>query len=124
MNKESGRKRVTITQVAKQAGVTIGTVSHVINGTAPITEETKQKVYRAIHELNYIPNVMAKSLRSKRNYTIGLMIPNLNNSFHSKITSVFVDKAYELGYSVQIRGYEYSLERELHEERDSCNIGG
>ena len=118
-------KRVTITQVAERAGVTIGTVSHVINGTASISKETTKRVYDAIKELNYTPNVLAKSLRSKKNYTIGLMIPNLNNSFHSKIASVFVDRAYELGYSVQIHGYEYSLDRERRElaRLEGNNIG-
>lgn len=125
MEKKERRKRMTITQVAERAGVTIGTVSHVMNGTAPITQETAQKVYQAIRELNYVPNIMAKSLRSRKNYTIGLMIPNLNNSFHSRITSVFVDRAYKLGYSVQIYGYEYSLEREKEElaRLESNNIG-
>ncbi len=125
MRSENTAQRTTITQVAQRAGVTIGTVSHVINGTAPISKETTERVYAAIKELNYIPNVMAKSLRSKKNYTVGLMIPNLNNSFHSKVTSVFVDKAYEDGYSVQILGYEYSLERERRELKrlESNHIG-
>lgn len=125
MKNEKTGKKVTITQVAERAGVTIGTVSHVINGTASISKETTKRVYDAINELNYIPNVLAKSLRSKKNYTIGLMIPNLNNSFHSKIASVFVDRAYELGYSVQIHGYEYSLERERRElaRLEGNNIG-
>ncbi|MDO4336841.1 MAG: LacI family DNA-binding transcriptional regulator [Eubacteriales bacterium] len=115
MKKANKENRVTITQVAKHAGVTIGTVSHVINGTAPITKETADRVHQAIRELNYVPNVMAKSLRSKKSYMVGLLIPNLNNSFHSKVASTFVDKAYENGYSVLILGYEYSLERERRE---------
>lgn len=125
MEKGRKRKRVTISQVAEKAGVTIGTVSHVINGTAPISKETTERVHFAIKELDYTPNVMAKSLRSKKNYTIGLMIPNLNNSFHSKVASVFLDKAYEEGFGVQIHGYEYSLEREHRElsRLEGNNIG-
>lgn len=115
MGEKRKAKRVTITQVAEKAGVTIATVSHVINGTAPISEETTKRVQQVIKELHYIPNATAKSLRSKKKYTIGLMIPNLNNNFHSKVASTFVDRAYEEGYSVQIHGYEYSLERECRE---------
>lgn len=115
MNSNKTAKRSTIKQVAERSGVTIGTVSHVINGTAPISDETTMRVRKAIEELKYIPNATAKSLRSKKNYTIGLMLPNLTNNFHSKVASVFVDKAYEQGYSVQIHGYEYSLERERRE---------
>lgn len=126
MSKNKSVKRVTITQVAEKAGVTIATVSHVINGTAPISEETKKRVRSAIEELNYIPNATAKALRSKKKYTIGLMIPNLNNNFHSKVTSVFVEEAYKEGYGVQIHGYEYSLEREIRElerlERNDIGI--
>ena len=66
-------QRTTLTPGAQRAGVTIGTVSHVINGTAPISKETTERVYAAIKELNYIPNVMAKSLRSKKNYTVAVL---------------------------------------------------
>jgi DNA-binding LacI/PurR family transcriptional regulator len=101
-----------MTQVAQMAEVTIGTVSHVINGTAPISAETRERVEYYIKELDYRPNIAAKSLQKKKNYSVGLMIPNLNKNFHSKIMSTFLDCAYEKGYSVQIHGYEYSLERE------------
>lgn len=112
MPNKSSSTRSTITQVAKHAGVTIGTVSHVINGTAPISKETTERVNASIKELNYIPNIMARSLRSRKSRLIGILIPNLKNSFHSTVTSAFVDKAYKEGYTVLIMGYEYSLERE------------
>lgn len=75
--------RATIRQVAEKAGVTIGTVSHVMNGTASISPETTLRVRAAIDELHYIPNLTAKSLRSKNGRLIGLLIPNLNNPFYS-----------------------------------------
>lgn len=107
------RNRVTIRQVAERAGVTIGTVSHVINGTATISQETSERVREAITELHYVPNLTARSLRSKKSKVVGLLIPNLNNSFFSRISSTFIDLAFENGYIVQILGYEYSLEKEL-----------
>lgn len=115
-------KRTTMAQVARKAEVTIGTVSHVINGTAPISEETKKRVEYYIKELDYRPNIAAKSLRRKRNFSVGLLIPNLNNSFYSKITSTFLDCAYKKGYSVQIHGYEYSIERERRELKRLENL--
>jgi len=111
--KPTKKNRITIRQVAERAGVTIGTVSHVINGTAPISPETTARVREAIEELNYVPNITAKSLRSKSSKLVGFLIPNLNNSFYSRISSTFIDLAFENGFIVQILGYEYSLEKEL-----------
>ncbi len=112
-NSENKSKRVTIKQVAEEAGVTIGTVSHVINGTAPISAETTARVREAIELLQYVPNMTAKSLRSKRSKVVGILVPNLNNNFYSKILSTFINLAFENGYIVQIFGYEYSVEKEL-----------
>lgn len=107
------KNRITIRHVAEMAGVTIGTVSHVINGTAPISPETTARVKEVIAELNYVPNITAKSLRSKNSKMVGFLIPNLNNSFYSRISSTFIDLAFENGFIVQMLGYEYSLEKEL-----------
>lgn len=106
-------KHVTIKQVAEKAGVALGTVSHVLNGTAPISAETEARVREAITELNYVPNITARSLRSKHSKMIGILVPNLNNSFYSRILSTFTDLAFAEGYVVQIFGYEYSIGKEL-----------
>ena len=71
--------------VADRARVTIGTVSHVINHTASISEETTRRVRKAIEELNYVPNNIARNMRAKTNNRVGLMIPNLTNNFHASI---------------------------------------
>lgn len=113
-SKKTNRKnRITIMQVAERAQVTIGTVSHVINGTAPISAETQARVREAIRELNYVPNTTAQTLRSKKSKLVGFLIPNLNNSFYSRISSAFIDLAFENGFIVQILGYEYSPEKEM-----------
>ncbi len=111
--KSTGQKRITMRQVAERAGVTVATVSHVINGTAPISPETTKRVRDAIREYHYVPNMTAKSLRSKKSKLVGFLIPNLNNSFYSRISSTFIEQASENGYIVQILGYEYSVEKEL-----------
>lgn len=111
--KREKSKRVTITQVAEAAGVTIATVSHVINGTAPISVETTARVNEVIERLHYVPNMTAKSLRSKRSKSIGVLIPDLNNNFYYRILSVFSSLAFEHGFIVQIFGYEDSAEKEL-----------
>ena len=111
--------------VADRAGVTIGTVSHVINHTASISEETTRRVRKAIEELNYVPNNIARNMRAKTNNRVGLMIPNLTNNFHASIASLFVDLADQNNYVVHIMGYEYSVDREKDELRSlmEYNVG-
>lgn len=123
--KKKRNYRATMKDVATRAGVTIGTVSHVINHTAPISDETTKRVLEAISELHYVPNTMARNMRSKTNHRVGLMIPNLNNNYHARIASTFVDLADRNQYIVYIMGYEYSLERELKELQSlmAYNVG-
>ncbi|MBC7960086.1 MAG: LacI family DNA-binding transcriptional regulator, partial [Vallitaleaceae bacterium] len=85
MDEKAVNKKSTMLDVAKKAGVTIGTVSHVINGTAPITDKTKNKVHKAINELNYKPNAMARGLRRSQSKMIGLLVPDITNEYYSLI---------------------------------------
>lgn len=105
-------KRVTMVEVAKKAGVTIGTVSHVINNTAPISEETTMRVMQIIKELNYKPNSTARALRTNHSKTIGFMVPDVTNDFYSIISSTFMDCAHNDGYTVLVLSYQYSREIE------------
>lgn len=108
-------KRATMVDVAKLAGVTIGTVSHVINKTAPITEETTSKVLKAIQTLDYKPNSIARALRTKKSYVIGFLLPDVTNEFYSPVMSSFIDCAYQDGYTVLVVSYQYSSKREAVE---------
>lgn len=106
------KKRATVKDVAERAGVTIGTVSHVINGTAPISEQTVDRVRQAIKELDYVPNSAARSIRKKEKNLVGMLIPKITNSFYSLIASTFIDEADRENITVSLVGYEYSLEKE------------
>ena len=66
-----------IKDVARQAGVSIGTVSHVINNTVPVRGVTRDRVLEAVKELNYHPNSVARSLQSRRTNTISLVLPTI-----------------------------------------------
>lgn len=94
--------KITMKEVARLSGVTIGTVSHVIHGTASISEETKQRVLKVIEQTGYTLDPMAGYMRSKRSHIIGLLIPDLNNYFFSKCASVLIGLAYNSGYTVMI----------------------
>jgi len=89
-----------IKDVAELAGVSITTVSHVINQTRYVSDELTQRVYDAMEELNYHPNTLARSLRSGRTKTIGLLIPDISNFFFAEISRKIEDRGFDRGYSV------------------------
>ena len=67
------KKRVTIKDIAEACGVSTATVSHVLNGTAPISPETTAKVLKVVQETNYEPNVFARNLRRRESQTIAFI---------------------------------------------------
>jgi LacI family transcriptional regulator len=77
--------KITIKDVAEHAGVSTATVSHVINKTRFVTDETKEKVLISVDELGYRPNLMARSFKQGRRNLIGFVVPDLNNIFYSDI---------------------------------------
>lgn len=90
----------TMKDVAKRAGVSMTTVSHVINQTRYVSDELTARVKQAMQELNYYPNTLASSLRSGKTKIIGLVIPDISNQFFAEISRRIEDNGYEYGYSV------------------------
>ncbi len=90
----------TIHDVAKLAQVSIATVSRVLNGTAFVNEEVKQRVEAAIQELHYQPSPAARSLRVNRSRIIGLLISDIQNPFFMSLIQGVEDEAHRQGYSV------------------------
>lgn len=91
---------VTIRDVAKLAGVAPITVSRVINNLPGVNKTTRERVKKAIAELNYVPNAMAKSLRSHQTCTIALVLTDITNPFWTTIARGVEDTAAENGYNV------------------------
>jgi LacI family transcriptional regulator len=91
-------KRATINDVAELSGVSITTVSRVINGNYPVSEKTKKKVNTVIEELGFRPNLLARSLIQDKTQTIGVLTPSIENLFFSEvikgIDSYVEDKDY------------------------------
>ena len=73
--------KVTISDVARLAGVSTATVSHTINSTRYVSSETKEKVYQAIAELGYTPDASARSFRTGKKRTVGFIVPDISNKF-------------------------------------------
>jgi LacI family transcriptional regulator len=92
----------TIRDVADQAGVSMSTVSHVINGTRYVSDEKRKRVLDAMHGLNYRPNSLARSLRRQRSFTIGVVVPDSRNPFFADIARGIEDAGFDLGYTVTI----------------------
>jgi DNA-binding LacI/PurR family transcriptional regulator len=75
----------TIKEVAELAGVSVGTVSHVITGSVPVTEPLRRKVQAAIKKLDYHPNHIARSLKTSKTRTLGIIVPDLTISFFPQV---------------------------------------
>ncbi len=92
---------ITIEDVAKKAKVSKATVSRVLNNTSSyIREETKDRVLKAIKEMDYRPNIIAASLKKKKTNTIGVIISNILNPFFTAVVRGIEDKANRHGYNV------------------------
>jgi LacI family transcriptional regulator, galactose operon repressor len=103
----------TIREVAENAGVSYATVSHVINNTRVVSQETRERVLEAMTALNYRPNALARSLRQGKTNTIGLVLPDSANPFFAEISRSIEDEAFKKGYSVFLCNTELDTQREL-----------
>ncbi len=103
---------IRIKDVARLAGVSTATVSHVINKTRFVSEETKQRVLVAIENVGYTPNVFARNLASGQSRTLGLIISDITNPFFPDLVKSIQEKALELSYDVLILNTNYDPERD------------
>ena len=92
--------RITMNDVAKAAGVSITTVSHVINNTRNVESTTREKVEFAMQQLGYRPNSLARALRSGDTNTIGMIVPDVSNQFFADFSRNIENYGFEENYSV------------------------
>jgi LacI family transcriptional regulator len=104
--------KVTIKDIAKEADVSITTVSRVLNNKPDVGDDTRAKILKIIDDMNYNPNSVARGLVMQKTHTIGLIIPDISNPFFPQIVRAVEDKAQELGYSVIFFNTDNHLERE------------
>ncbi|MCY8231166.1 LacI family DNA-binding transcriptional regulator [Priestia endophytica] len=104
--------KITIRSVAEEAGVSIGTVSKVINDSGKISEKTRKKVFQAMQKLNYKPDAAAASLRGKRTKLIGLLVPDISNPFYAGIARSIEDRSHEVGLNVMLCSTDNNTEKE------------
>lgn len=99
-NPSSARRSVGITEVARHAGVSPGTVSNVLNRPERVARETRLRVESAIRELDYVRNSSGSSLRSGRSNCVGLLVLDVTNPFFTEVARGVEDEAVESGLAV------------------------
>lgn len=102
----------TIADVARYAGVSVATVSHVMNRTRHVEPETAERVRGAIAALRYSPNSLARSLRRGETKTIGLLVPDNANPFFASVARQIEDAGFVAGYTVILCNSDGSAEKE------------
>ena len=103
---------VTIKDIARKARVSIATVSHVLSGSGRVSPETRERVKRIATELGYRPNLVARSLKSRRTHTIGMVISDITNPFFPEMVRGAEDAATSRGYMLATFNTDDRPERE------------
>jgi LacI family transcriptional regulator len=103
--------------VARRSGVSVGTVSNVLHGTARVAEPTRQRVLAAIEELGYRQNEVARSLKRRATRTLGVVIPDALNPFHATIALQVERRAHRDGFAVLVAETEHDPATESDQVR-------
>lgn len=115
----------TMKDVAREAGVSLGTVSKVINGI-PVGDEYRKKVEQAIKMLDYHINAYAKGLKNNRTYTVAVIMPNLLNPFSSMVAHYINRALVKQGYRMLLcdTDYDYTKEQEMVQMAEQNKVDG
>ena len=108
----NGKKNITMKDVAALAKVSASSVSHVINKTRYVERKTKNRIRKAIAELNYKPNIIARSLKGKGTETIGIVISGIRDTFFSDVVKSIESCANRSGFNVILCDAEGTIKKE------------
>ncbi|HEX8500004.1 MAG TPA: LacI family DNA-binding transcriptional regulator [Pyrinomonadaceae bacterium] len=104
----------SIKDVAREAGVSTATVSHVINNTRFVSEAVRARVFKAVERCGYYPNAHARSLASGRSQTLGLVVSDISNPFFPELVKSIEAAAFERGFDVILSNTDYDPDRTSH----------
>ncbi len=102
----------TLKDVAREAGLTVGTVSRILNNRGYISSNAREKVEEAMKKLNYRPNEVARSLHGKSTNTIGLIVPHIKHPYFAETISNLENQAYKKGYKILLCNSQSIREKE------------
>lgn len=105
----------TLKDVAEASGLTVGTVSRVLNNRGYISPKTREKVYQVMKELNYQPNETARILAKQKSNIIGIVLPNVEHPYFAKILGCLEREAAKLGYRIML-----FVSRNREEQEEKC----
>ncbi len=105
---------VTIYDVAREANVSMATVSRVVNGNPNVKPATRKKVLDAIERLGYRPNAVARGLASKKTTTVGVIIPDISSIFFAELARGIEDIATMYNYNIILSNSDQNKEKEIH----------
>lgn len=105
---------VTIYDVAREASVSMATVSRVVNGNPNVKPATRKKVLEVIERLGYRPNAVARGLASKKTTTVGVIIPDISNIFYAELARGIEDIATMYKYNIILSNSDQNKEKEIH----------
>jgi LacI family transcriptional regulator len=115
-NAKNGRKRpgkaASIYDVARESGVSVFTVSAVVNNKSHVGKALRERVEAAIRKLNYRPNLVARSLAKQKTHTIGMIVPDIGNPFFPSVVRGAEDAAQKHGYNLLLCNSDDSLDKE------------
>ena len=116
----------TMNDVARLAGVTQATVSHVINGTVNVSPETEKKVLAAIEKLGYLPNATARGLKMNRTNTVGIVVPEIESGYYSMLVNQLSKGLRDSGYMYFLCNtfYDKEVERQTVQALIELNVAG
>jgi LacI family transcriptional regulator len=104
---------VTIYDVAREAGVSMATVSRVVNNNPNVKPQTRKKVFEAIEQLGYRPNAVARGLASKKTTTVGVVIPDISNSIFAEVARGIEDIANMYHYNIILCNADKKKDKEI-----------
>ena len=104
---------VTIADIAKEAGVSISTVSRVINNTKPVSPELRERVYQIIEKNHFTPNALAQSMITKKTNIVGVIVPDISNAVFGALTKGINSACSRKGYTIMVCESGGEFEREL-----------
>lgn len=111
-----GEKNMTVTidDIAKEAGVSSATISRVLNNSSYVKDETRKKVLKVIEEMNYVPSAIARSLSKRETSSIGVIVPDITNSYFGEIIKGISKITDTLGLSIILFNTNNNVKSELN----------
>ena len=111
---EEGKHRTTIKDVAQCAGISVATVSAVLNKTRFVSDELAERALKAARKLDYYPNRLARGLKIGKTHTVAYIVPNISNLFFARVAKGVQNVLQEDSYTVSLHDTDFSEKKLFH----------